>query len=99
MAAELIIAPEAARDIDEAYGWYERQRAGLGEEFLTCVDACVQAIRRAPEMHSIAHEDYRRGLVRRFPYAIFYECSPGVVTVYGVFHTARDPAKWRARLT
>ena len=46
MAAELLIAPEAAQDIDEAYGWYECQRAGLGEEFLHCVDACVQAICR-----------------------------------------------------
>jgi hypothetical protein len=39
MAAELRIAPEAEQDIEEAYGWYERQRGGLGEEFLTCVDA------------------------------------------------------------
>jgi hypothetical protein len=30
MAAKFIIAPEAAQDIDEAYGWYECQRAGLG---------------------------------------------------------------------
>jgi hypothetical protein len=37
MTAELVIAPEAAQDIDEAYGWYEGRRAGLGEEFLRCV--------------------------------------------------------------
>jgi hypothetical protein len=35
MAAELIVAPEAERDIEEAYDWYEGQRVGLGEEFLT----------------------------------------------------------------
>jgi len=29
MAADLIIAPEAVQDIDEAYCWYECQRAGL----------------------------------------------------------------------
>ena len=34
MAAELIIAPEAQQDVDEAYGWYEDRRPGLGEEFL-----------------------------------------------------------------
>jgi len=99
MAAELIIAPEAALDIDEAYGWYECQRPGLGEEFLHCVDACVQSVRRTPEMHSKVFEDYRRGLVRRFPYAVFYEFAAGVVTVYCVFHTSRDPAKWRRRLS
>jgi plasmid stabilization system protein ParE len=98
MAAKLIIAPEAERDIEEAYNWYECQRAGLGEEFLNCVDACVQAISRMPEMHAKVHEEYRRGLLRRFPYAIFYEYADGVLTVYGVFHTARDPKKWRQRL-
>lgn len=50
MAAELILAPEAEQDIAEAYGWYEDQRSGLGEEFLSCVDACIEAICRAPEM-------------------------------------------------
>jgi len=98
MAAELIIAPEAALDLDEAHAWYERQRLGLGEEFLTCVDACVQGILRNPEMHTTVHQSYRRGLVRRFPYAVFYEYADGVVTVYGILHTSRDPAKWRQRL-
>jgi plasmid stabilization system protein ParE len=99
MAAKLIIAPEAALDIEEAYSWYERQRTGLGEEFLNCVDACMSAICRTPEIHEKVHEDYRRGLVRRFPYSIFYEYAGDTVTVYCIFHTARDPAKWRQRLT
>jgi plasmid stabilization system protein ParE len=99
MAAEFIIAPEAAQDVDAAYGWFDCQRAGLGEEFLSCVDACVQAICRTPEMHAKVYQDYRRALVRRFPYAIFYEYEGGAVTIYSVFHTARDPAKWRQRLS
>jgi plasmid stabilization system protein ParE len=98
MAAELVIAPEAELDIAEAFAWYEDRRLGLGEEFLSCVDACLATIRRAPELHSMIHESYRRALVRRFPYAIFYEYAEGIAIVYGVFHTARDPGKWRQRL-
>jgi len=49
-------------------------------------------------MYVTVHENYRRGLVRRFPYAIFYEYVEGRVTVYGVFHTSRDPDKWRQRV-
>ncbi len=98
MAAEVIIAPEAEQDLAEAYAWYENRRPGLGEEFLSCVDAGIQTIARMPEMYSIVHENYRRALVRRFPYAIFYEHVQGTVTVYCVFHTARDPQKWRQRL-
>ena len=89
MAAEFISAPEAEQDIAQAYAWYEGRRTGLGEDFLSCVDACLEAIRRAPEMHAVVHETYHRGLVRRFPYAVFYEYVEGMVIVYGVFHISR----------
>jgi plasmid stabilization system protein ParE len=98
MAAELILAPEAEQDIAEAYGWYESQRVGLGEEFLSRVDACIQGVLRSPESRRVVYEGYRRALVRRFPYAVFYEYGDGVVTVYCIFHTSRDPEKWRRRL-
>jgi plasmid stabilization system protein ParE len=98
MAAKLIIAPEVERDLAEASAWYESHRAGLGDEFLSCVDACVAAILRMPEMQAIVHGEYRRILVRRFPYAVFYKHSASTVTVYAVFHASRDPDKWRQRL-
>ena len=85
--------------MSQVYAWYEGQRVGLGEEFLTCVDACIQAICRNPRIHALVFEQYRRGLVRRFPYAVFYEAADERVTVYCVFHTSRDPEKWRRRLS
>ena len=99
MAARLILAPEIEHDIAGAYDWYEGQRPGLGEEFLSSVDACLHAILRNPETRAIVFDSYRRALVRRFPYVIFYESAAETVTVYGIFHTARDPAKWRQRLS
>lgn len=98
MTAKLIIAPEVVQDITEASAWYESQRAGLGEEFLGCVDACIAAILRMPQMQAVIHKQYRRALVRRFPYAIFYEHEAAVVTIYAVFHASRNPEKWRQRL-
>ena len=58
----------------------------------------MAAICLMPEMYTIVHENYRRGLVRRFPYAVFYEYAAGTVTVYGVLHTSRNPDRWRQRL-
>jgi hypothetical protein len=66
MPVELAIAPEAELDIAEAYEWYEGRRAGLGEEFLSSVDACLESIRRRPEMYPVVHEGYRRSLIRAF---------------------------------
>jgi plasmid stabilization system protein ParE len=98
MAAELIVAPEAEQDLAEAYAWYEDRRIGLGEDFLDRVDASIEAIRRMPEMHAVVYENYRRSLVRRFPYAVFYAYEKNTVTVYCIFHTSRDPEKWIERL-
>lgn len=53
MPVKLIIAPEDQDDVDEAYCWYEDRRPGLGEEFLGCVDACIQAICRMPDRNTV----------------------------------------------
>jgi plasmid stabilization system protein ParE len=98
MPAELVLAPEVERDVREAYDWYEERRSGLGEEFLSCVDACIQTICRNPEMCAPVHAGYRRRLVRRFPYSVFYEYAGNTVMVYSIFHNSRDPEKWRQRL-
>lgn len=59
----------------------------------------AEHICRTPEMHQKIYADYRRALVRRFPYAIFYEYVDEAVIVYTVFHTSQDPDKWRTRLS
>jgi plasmid stabilization system protein ParE len=73
MVKQFHILPEAEQDAADAYGWYEERQPGLGEEFLRCVEACIQSIRRNPKTYSVVHESYRRALLRRFPYAVFYE--------------------------
>ena len=81
MAAELIIAPEAQQDVDEAYCWYEDRRPGLGEEFLGCVDACIQAICRMPDLHAKVHEGYLLdGVWINFMIIYLYGLFPYVLT-------------------
>ena len=80
MAADLIFSPEVAQDLLEAYDWYQERRDGLGDEFLSCVDACIQSIRRNPEMYGVVFQDLRRALVRRFPYSVFYLFAGSAVT-------------------
>ncbi len=95
MFADLIIVPEAQQDVDEAYWWYEDCRSGLGEEFLGCVDACIQTICRMSDLYPVIHEQYRRALVRRFPFSVFYENSALKVTVDSIFTLVHG--KWLSR--
>lgn len=98
MNIELVISPEAYDDLAEAAKWYDHQRPGLGEELIGSVHACIQSTLRMPPMHEKVQLDYRRALVRRFPYAVYYEFEGNTMTVYGIFHTSRDPEIWRRRL-
>lgn len=98
MAVRVVLLPEAARDIADICDWCETHRRRLGDEFLLAVDDCVKALSQHPEMCPAVFEGYRRYVMRRFPYVIFYEYSEGVATVFGVFHAARDPRTWSERL-
>src|SRR6266852_9965895 len=98
MANNLIILPGAEADMRQGYAWYERQREGLGDEFLEHVEVCFRRILANPRMHTAVLENYRRAVLRRFPYVILYEFADDVVTVYSVFHTSQVPEKWKSRL-
>ena len=98
MANEIRFSPAAATDLEAAYRWYEDQRQGLGLQFTDCVLACLERIRRTPEIYGKVRGTYRRGLLRRFPYAVFYEYDGQSVTIYGIVHTARAASKWQGRL-
>jgi plasmid stabilization system protein ParE len=93
----MIIRPEAEADLVNARDWYARQRAGLGAEFLLCVEEVLERIGRTPEMYMVVHHDVRRALTRRFPYAVYYRLAGNDVVVLGILHTRRDPREWQSR--
>lgn len=97
MIDSLDVRPEAEEEVLRAYAWYEAQRTGLGEEFLSCVDAVFSQICRAPEMFPVVHEEVRRVLTRKFPYGVFYMVQDRRVVVLAVYHGSRDPSVWKQR--
>jgi len=94
----LLIESEAEADLTEAFAWYERQRPGLGEEFLLAVEACLAEIQRRPRSFVSAVPDVRRALLRRFPFGVFFVESGGTNRVIAVLHARRNPATWRKRI-
>ena len=93
----LILRAAAAADIEEAYGWYETQRAGAGDEFLAVIQEAIEALRAHPEAAPVVHRDTRRLLVRRFPYGLFYRLVEGQVVVVACFHAKQAPRVRRPR--
>lgn len=98
MAKAITFTSEAEDDSYQGYAWYESRRIGLGREFITAVDACLQLISRNPKLYQTIYKDYRRAVVRRFPFSIIYEGTDSEVTIYAIFDSRQEPNKWRERL-
>jgi len=92
MANTLSIALRAESDLMEAFNWYEARSAGLGHEFLRCVEARLNLIARAPEIFRRRGPLHRLAKTDRFPYAIYFIWEEGEshVAVRRVLHFSQN---------
>ncbi len=97
MSFPLVFHPDVQAEVDDAYQWYEQQRAGLGDEFLEALETVYQRLQATPEMHQILLRDVRRALLRRFPYSVYYRFHGDGVEVIAVQHQRRNLAAWKSR--
>ena len=94
----VVVQPEAAREAEDAVAWYEDKEPGLGLHFLHDLDVLYARMARNPEIFQSVGASFRRALMRKFPYAIFYEFSQKMVVVHSIFHCSRKPRDWKMRL-
>ena len=90
--------PDADAELAEARQWYAHQRENLDAEFMQSVDAALSRIADNPTAYPVVYKTLRRAVVRRFPFAIFYEIPPEEIQVIAVFHSRRDPERWKSRV-
>ena len=90
---KLCYTDRAKDDVELAFAWYERQRRGLGFEFLDCVEVAVKSIIGNSEMYRIHYLNFRGCVVRRFPFSVFYTVEENEIVVHSVFDNRQDPEK------
>jgi len=100
----VVVRPEAEADVKRAATWYKKQRASLGEDFLTEVATALGRIRDSPDSHP-----RWRGIrvllpigqtfLRRFPYVVIFEQHKQFAHVLAVTHTRRHARYWLSRRT
>jgi plasmid stabilization system protein ParE len=89
---------EADAELTDARQWYPHQRKDPDLEFMQCIDDALSRVVKNPYFFPIVYRDMRRAVVRRFPFAVFYEVTSNEVQVIPVFHSRRDPEIWKARV-
>ena len=92
-----LIAPALA-DMTRIWGYYEKQRRGLGDAFLDDLGTAVRLVKDFPEVQPEFWKRTRRVLLKRFPYGAAYRVLPDEIQVLVIAHTSRASRVWVKRL-
>src|SRR5262249_39792720 len=93
-----IFQKEAKEEFESAIEYYEKQRKGLGLEFQAEIEKAVARIEKNPKCCGFyKNSEYRKCVVKRFPYVLFYLELDSAVWLMAVYHSKRRPDVWIER--
>jgi hypothetical protein len=90
---ELSYRPEVVDDLAKACDWYSSQDPGLDDRFLEEYFAALRFIRHSAEVPRKVFEDFRRVLMKRFPFAVWYQAQPGRAVILLIFDCRQNPER------
>lgn len=90
MSWVVIVRPEAERDLTDARDWYRRKEVRLGDDFLDAVAVAMRRLEEDPKRERPYYRNFRRIILRRFPYKVFYQVIGDRVVVFRVLHAKQD---------
>jgi plasmid stabilization system protein ParE len=90
MIREILIRPEAEQDVSAARDWYHEKREVLGREFLDEFARAMDRLKDNPEREHLYYGNFRRVIMERFPYKIFYQSLDDRIVVFRVLHAKQD---------
>jgi plasmid stabilization system protein ParE len=97
MTYSISIAEAAENDIREAFLWYENQKETLGSTFEEYVKKAVSSIQNNPLKTQVRYSNTRVFFLKKFPFGIHFQVQENHILIVAVFHTSKDPEKWKSR--
>lgn len=94
MTYRLILSPGVHADIRSAIYWYGREDVGLSFRFLAATRATFRRMVQYPRAFQILRGSIRRALVRKFPYAVYFQIKGDEVIVQAILHQRRSEIVW-----
>ena len=93
------LLPDAYLDIKEIIDWYNSAERGLGKRFYESLKSKFKRISTNPLQFQLSFKESRSASLDKFPYQIHFkvEESAGIVIVFAITHTSRNPRIWREK--
>jgi len=95
----LTISEAAEDDIREAFLWYEEQLPNLGTRFEEHISSAMLKILENPLKFQVRHDRVHICFLKKFPYGIHFVLNEDEILIVSVFHTSRNPKRWKQRTT
>lgn len=94
---KVTILDAAEKDLLDGFWFYERQSLGLGSYFLDSIYSDIDLLAEYGGIHQVVL-GHHRFLVKRFPFAVYYQVREGQVLIMAVLDCRRNPSWIRQRL-
>lgn len=88
----------AEEEITEAAIFYESKSQGLGAEFLDDIQRAINRVCTHPESGQKYKNNFRRYLLRKFPFSLIYNIEQDHILILAVTHHSRRPNYWKDRI-
>ena len=89
MKRVVLISPRAEADIQNGRNWYEKHQVGLGARFVNEIGQAILVLQDDADRFPIYYRSFRRILLHRFPYKIFFILENDRVLIFRVLHAKR----------
>lgn len=97
------VSKEAARELEEAAAWYEKEQPGLGARLIAAFEHGARLLSEPnPPLMPIEGNAARRGakklILHRFPFSLVTVQHNQTITIVALAHHCRLPDYWHSRL-
>jgi hypothetical protein len=87
----------AAQEIEDGIAYFDTNPPGRGDEFRDAVYAEIALIRTHSKIGGVYRDHYRKRVVPKFGFSIFYVHYPDHIWIVAVYPAKREPDTWTTR--
>jgi plasmid stabilization system protein ParE len=89
--------PQAEQEYFRALAWYRKRSLIAAINFESAFEQAVGKISASPRRWPLYVADFRKYILRQFPFSIVYQEFLSEIVVFAVAHGRRKPGYWRDR--
>lgn len=89
--------PQAEQEYLTSLAWYNERSPVAAINFETAFEQAAERIKTAPQRWPTYYRDFRRYILRQFPFSVIYREFSTEIVVFAVAHGRRKPGYWKDR--